>query len=62
VRKRASPFTVRLRGRNGRKLKVEALTAGGDVLASGTRKIRGVQKGKRRVRRGSGVGSTVGIL
>jgi hypothetical protein len=27
------------------------------VIASGTRKVRGVRKGKRGVRRGSGVGS-----
>ncbi len=62
VRKRASPFTVRLRGRKGRKLRVDAIGRTGDVLASATRTVRGVKKGKRRVRRGSGVGSTVGIL
>jgi hypothetical protein len=57
VRKSSSPFTVRLRGRGGRKLRVDALDAGGKVIASGTRAIRGVRKGKRGVRRGSGVGS-----
>ena len=57
VRKGSSPFTVRLRGRAGRKLRVDALDAGGKVIASGTRAVRGVRKGKRGVRRGSGVGT-----
>ena len=57
VRKGSSPFTVRLRGRSGRKLRVDALDAGGKVVASGTQTVRGVRKGKRDVRRGSGVGS-----
>ena len=57
VRKGSSPFTVRLRGRGGRKLRVDALDARGGVIASGTRSVSGVRKGKRGVRRGSGVGS-----
>jgi subtilisin family serine protease len=57
VRKGTSPFTVRLRGRAGRKLRVDALDGGGKVIASGTSKVRGVRKGKRGVRRGSGVGT-----
>ena len=57
VRKGSSPFTVRLRGRAGRKLRVDALDAGGKMIASGTRAVRGVRKGKRGVRRGSGVGT-----
>jgi subtilisin family serine protease len=57
VRKGSSPFTTRLRGRSGRRLRVDALDPGGKVIASGTRKVRGVRKGKRGVRRGSGVGS-----
>jgi subtilisin family serine protease len=57
LRKGSSPFTVRLRGRPGRRLRVDALDAGGRVIASGTRKVRGVRKGKRGVRRGSGVGT-----
>jgi subtilisin family serine protease len=57
VRKRSSPFTVRLRGRAGRKLRVDALDPGGKVIASGSKAVRGVRKGKRGVRRGSGVGT-----
>jgi subtilisin family serine protease len=57
LRMRSSPFTVRLRGRAGRKLRVDALDPQGHVIASGTRAVRGVRKGKRGVRRGSGVGS-----
>ena len=57
VRKGGSPFTVRLRGRSGRKLRVDALDAAGRVIASGTRAVRGVRNGKRGVRRGSGVGA-----
>jgi subtilisin family serine protease len=57
VRKGSSPFTVRLRGRAGRKLRVDALDAAGKKIASGTKAVRGVRKGKRGVRRGSGVGA-----
>ena len=57
VRKGSSPFTVRLRGRSGRKLRVDALDSGGKPIASGSRAVRGVRKGKRGVRRGSGVGT-----
>jgi len=60
--KRSSPFTVRLRGRGGSKLRVDALDAGGAVIAAATRTVRAVKRGKSRVRRGSGVGATVGIL
>jgi subtilisin family serine protease len=61
LRKRGSPFSVRLRGRSGRKLRVEALDAKGGVVAAGTRSVRGVPKSKRGVRRGGGVGGTVTI-
>ena len=57
VRNGSSPFTVRLRGRAGRKLRVDALDSGGKVIASGSKAVRGVRKGKRGVRRGSGVGT-----
>ena len=57
LRMRSSPFTVRLRGRAGRKLRADALDARGKVIASGTRAVRAVRKGKRGVRRGSGVGT-----
>jgi subtilisin family serine protease len=59
VRKGSSPFTVRLRGRAGRKLRVDALDSGGKVIASGSKAVRGLRKGKRGVRRGSGVGTGV---
>ena len=55
--KRGSPFTVRLRGRGGRKLRVDALDSGKRSIASATSTVRGVKKGKRGVRRGSGVGA-----
>jgi subtilisin family serine protease len=57
LRKASSPFTVRLRGRAGRKLRVDALDSRGGVIASGSSVVRGVRKGKRGIRRGSGVGS-----
>ena len=59
LRKRNSPFTVRLRGRSGRTLRVDALDASGKAIASGSRKVRSVRAGKRGVRRGSGVGTGV---
>ena len=57
LRRGRSPFRVRLRGRSGRKLRVDALDSRGAVLASDTAAVRGVPKSKRGVRRGSGVGS-----
>ena len=57
LRKRGSPFTVRLRARRGRKLRVDALGRDGGTIASATRKVRAVRPGKRGVRRGSGVGA-----
>jgi hypothetical protein len=59
LRMRSSPFTVRLRGRAGRRLRVDALDSRGGVIASGTRAVRGVRRGKRGVRRGGGVGTGV---
>jgi subtilisin family serine protease len=59
LRMRSSPFTVRLRGRPGRKLRVDALDPHGGVISSGTKAVRSVRKGKRGVRRGSGVGTGV---
>jgi subtilisin family serine protease len=59
VRKGSSPFTIRLRGRSGRKLRVDALDASGKAIASGSRKVNSVRAGKRGVRRGSGVGTGV---
>jgi subtilisin family serine protease len=59
LRMRRSPFTVRLRGRAGRRLRVDALDSRGRVISSGSRAIRKVRRGKRGVRRGSGVGTGV---
>jgi subtilisin family serine protease len=59
LRMRSSPFTVRLRGRAGRRLRADALDSRGGVIASGTRAVRGVRRGKRGVRRGGGVGTGV---
>ena len=58
VAKRATPFTVRLRGRPGRKLRVDALDSRKRSIASATRKVTSVKSGKRGVRRGSGVGTS----
>jgi len=62
VRKRRSPFTVRLRGRSGRRLVVVARNARGKALATGARRITAVRRGKRDVRSGGDVtGGTVRI-
>ena len=58
LRKRASPFTVRLRRRSGRRVRVDAHRRRGRSIASASRRVRGVRPGKRGVRRGSGVGTT----
>jgi subtilisin family serine protease len=57
LRNRGSVFNVRLRGRRGRKLRVDALDARGTSIVGATRTVRAVKRGKRGVRRGSGVGS-----
>jgi subtilisin family serine protease len=59
LRKRANPFTVRVRGRSGTRLTVEARNRAGKVLARGTRRIRKVRRGKRDIHRGNGVRSGV---
>ena len=56
--KRGSPFTVRLRGRSGRRVRVDALDSRKRTIAGASRTVRGVERGKRGVRRGSGVGPT----
>jgi phosphate transport system substrate-binding protein len=60
VRKRATPFTVRLAGRSGRTLRIEARDAGRRVLASASRAIAAVRRGKRDIRSGGGVTSGTG--
>ena len=57
ARRRAPVFTVRLRGRRGRKLRVDALDSSGRAIARTSRRVRPVKRGKRGVRRGSGVGA-----
>ena len=44
---RSSPFTVSPARAGGRKLRVDALDAGGKEIAAATRAVRGVRKGKR---------------
>jgi subtilisin family serine protease len=55
VRKRENPFTVRVRGRSGARLSVEARNAAGSVLGRGSRAIRVVRRGKRDIRSGGEV-------
>jgi subtilisin family serine protease len=57
VRKRAIPFTVRVRGRSGARMQVQARNAGGKVLGAGTRRIRAVRRGKRNIHSGGDVRS-----
>jgi subtilisin family serine protease len=53
---RRSPFTLKLR-RSGTSAKVDALDASGKVLASTTRRVAKLRKGKRDVGTGGGVGT-----
>jgi ABC-type phosphate transport system substrate-binding protein len=57
VRKRPTPFTLRLKGRSGRSLRVEARDAHRRVLASTSHAIVAVKRGKRDIRSGGGVTS-----
>ncbi|HET8757737.1 MAG TPA: S8 family peptidase [Solirubrobacteraceae bacterium] len=61
VKRRGSPFTVRIRSRRGGTLKVEGLDRRGGVLASATRRVVAVRKRKGNVKRGRHVGSSVRI-
>jgi subtilisin family serine protease len=51
--------TVRLRGRSGRRLTVDAIAADGRTLATATAPVRAVRAGKRGVGTGGGIGGTV---
>jgi subtilisin family serine protease len=51
--------TVRLRGRSGRRLTVDAIAADGRRLATATKAVRTVRAGKRGVGTGGGIGGTV---
>ena len=53
---RRSPFTVKVR-RRGTRAKLEALDASGKVLASATRRVVTLRKGKRDVGTGGRVGT-----
>jgi hypothetical protein len=60
LRKRRSPFTVRVRGRSGARLQVLARNARGRTLARGAHPISAVRRGKRDIRSGGDVtGGTV---
>ncbi|HET6548298.1 MAG TPA: S8 family serine peptidase [Solirubrobacter sp.] len=52
-------YTVRLRGRGGRRLKVTALAGNGRALSVARARVRAVRKGKHGVGRGGGVGGSV---
>ena len=52
-------LNVRLRGRSGRRLTVDALAADGRVLASASAPVRKLRAGKRHVRSGGGIGGSV---
>jgi subtilisin family serine protease len=54
-----SVMTVRLRGRTGRSLRVEAHTADGRRLARASARVRPLRAGKRHVGRGGGIGGAV---
>ena len=56
-----SVLNVRLRGRTGRRLAVEALSADGRRLATASARVRPLRAGKRNVGRGGGVGGSVWV-
>ena len=58
LKPQGSPFTIRIRGHRGSKLQIDALDGSGKTLSQASRKVVPVRAGKRRVRRGGGVGST----
>jgi subtilisin family serine protease len=61
VKRRGSPFSVRIRTRRGGTLKVDALDRRGAVLASATRRVVAVRKKKGNPKRGRHVGGSVHI-
>jgi subtilisin family serine protease len=61
VKRRGSPFTIRIRSRRGGTLKVEGLDRRGAVLASATKRVMAVRKRKSDPRRGGHVGGSVRI-
>jgi subtilisin family serine protease len=58
LRAGASPFTLTLRRRSGRRLQIDALDARGKRVAGATRAIAGVRRGKRGVAGGRGIGTS----
>ena len=61
VKRRGSPFTIRIRSRRGGTLKVEGLDRRGAVLASATKQVMAVRKRKGNPKRGGHVGGSVRI-
>ena len=61
VKRRGSPFTVRIRSRRGGTLKVDALDRRGGVLASATKRVVAVRKRKGNPKRGRHVGGSVHV-
>lgn len=57
LRKRGTPFTVRIRGKSGATLRVQARNSSKRVLSQATKKIVAVRKGKRDISSGGGVGT-----
>ena len=58
LKPQGSPFTIRIRGHRGGKLRVDALDGSGATLSQASRRVAQVRAGKRRIRRGGGVGSS----
>jgi len=54
-----SVLNVRVRGRSGRRLRVDALAVDGRRLATATARVRAVRKGKHSVGSGGGIGGSV---
>jgi subtilisin family serine protease len=56
VRRRGSPFTIRIRGRRGGRVRVDGLDRRGRRVARGTRRVAPVRPGKRGILEGPGIG------
>jgi subtilisin family serine protease len=56
VRRRGSPFTIRIRGRRGGKVRVDGLDRRGKRIARATRRVAPVRPGKRGILEGPGIG------
>jgi subtilisin family serine protease len=56
VQRRGSPFTIRIRGRRGGKVRVDGLDRSGKRIAQATRRVAPVRPGKRGILEGPGIG------